>query len=851
MDSVKFSDVEIVERFLSLSENDFSKNILVPLFEEIYRDNGKVSFTGGSNEKGKDIVIETIDKFLLKTVIAIQVKKVKWSANANNNSMQTLNIQLFQTLDEPIVSIDNAEQLFANRFIAITPYIISPTVLEHHGHSYRKAVQGKQVDFFDGKRIITLLREYKPELIQKMFGRGEEIKRRLFEKLDHEELKIALGLDNIKSLKDIYCTSNILAGGFHCREFLESTISESKENIVKTDRVSAERILKINNSLECEFKISIIEEGTKLVVEDKDNEIEKYNNSKSRVEELVKSISVSGSGYTTDSEVIESINLLKKIKELSERNEINLLINATHKAESLHIQTDENRDVIRKLKDSLNIHRKLKDSIESDVIFIPLRLKILIRELENKKRLLRELNSQKDNIREYLITAEEISKLISTLSLFKNNISFEKIDGLFSNYKPVSIMDAFNTGLNIAVLGEAGTGKTTNLKNYARQLLNNKDNFTIFATLSDICKECNGVKSKDLEDGLLCELKKLSSSISKEDLIQEMESKRSHIILDSIDEAISDNDWVIESIIGFSKKYPKAQIIISSRYSIQEIDRIPFSHIDLLPFSVSQRNEFLTKWFCDSTIVNQIIAHLENNKGLADIVVNPLSATILCTLKENAISLPRNEYELYNERFNLLAGKFDIAKRIKRLDTNADVLLSVAQYSALQVHRSKSRDFSKKKLISYIKKSYRKTGPESIELIYRDLIKSEIIVKDHYSKHSFGHLKFQEYLASKEILSDRDFKVKTLFSSPWWHEVMLLCAKGSRDIDWIINYALDNDIESSSINILTRITNECVDDESLKGKWLSKVKTLGFKDERFHEFEDDDNDFYNQEMDSF
>lgn len=834
MQTLKFSDEEIVEKFLSLCENDFSKKILLPLFEEIYKSTGKVNFIGGKNEKGKDLIIEMTDQLLSETVIAIQVKKVKWSSNSSNSSMQTLNTQMQQAFDEPIISSDCGHEKYVNRFIAITPYIITPDVLDHHRNSFQKAVRGKQVDFFDGKKIINLIRKSKPDILANLFGRKEVFRKKLYEKLDHEELKIALGLSNIKSLKDIYCTSNILTGGNHNNHILNSDIVENKNNIINIERSNINKIIELNNEINLKFKTSIIDESTLKDIEKTDSDIESFNRSIKSIINTSKIISISDKKYQANTK-----SKLEKIKNLSEKKEFKILLNHIHSILQEKSLSKTNKENINKLKTQLETYSFIKEKIENDNIPIKITLKPLLRKLEKKKSDLRKTKNISENLKSYLINTEEISKLISAIMIFKSIITVKETKKDELKPPQISITDVFNTGLNIAILGEAGTGKTTNLKNYARQLLNNNKNLTFFSTLSDICRSCNNINSKNIKDGLVNEYQKLSESISENDITYELENNQTHIILDSIDEAISDNNWIIESIKKFSEDYPKAQIIISSRYSINEINEIPFCHIDLLPFNIQQRNEFLSKWFNNKRIVNQIIDHLEENKSLSDIVVNPLSATILCTLKENSITLPRNEYELYNERFNLLSGKFDIAKRIKRLDSSSDILLSAAEYSALKTHIKKSREFSELDLKKYIKESQRNNDDTSIEIIYKDLIKSEIIIKNHYNIHSFGHLKFQEYLASREILSDREFKIRTLFTSPWWHEVMLLCAKGSRDITWIINYAVDNEVDASNFDILNRIINECEDNETTKNILRRKINTLKFEDHDFDTINDD------------
>ena len=78
----------MLQNLAELKENDFSKKILVPLFEKIY--GCRVAFTGGGCEKGRDIIIYYKDPLGHDEFIGVQVKKLHATPNSSSNSFQQL-----------------------------------------------------------------------------------------------------------------------------------------------------------------------------------------------------------------------------------------------------------------------------------------------------------------------------------------------------------------------------------------------------------------------------------------------------------------------------------------------------------------------------------------------------------------------------------------------------------------------------------------------------------------------------------------------------------------------------------------------------------------------------------------
>jgi predicted NACHT family NTPase len=354
-----------------------------------------------------------------------------------------------------------------------------------------------------------------------------------------------------------------------------------------------------------------------------------------------------------------------------------------------------------------------------------------------------------------------------------------------------SIEDLFDSGENIAVLGDAGSGKTTNLQHYASKLLDSDtDKLVIYTTLNKIAACADALSSQSILDGMVGYLLEISTKISISALSDHFTQQPSVVILDSVDEAIVEFDWVIEALIAFSQSFPLCQIITSSRYSVEKLSDIPFFHLSILPLNDSQKNQFVKKWFAKDTIkADEVINHLAQNPQLSEIVTNPLSATILCVLCQNNIPLPKSEAALYKKRIEMLCGLFDHYKGIKRTKIEPDILMDVARVIAFGMHIRKRSNFDKSFALQVCLNFF--TDPQQTPMIkaaVEALISPcEVIVPSIHGDYDFGHLRFQEFLASEELVNRRNISLKELLKDNWWDETFVLLSQHAREIESVVN----------------------------------------------------------------
>lgn len=271
------------------------------------------------------------------------------------------------------------------------------------------------------------------------------------------------------------------------------------------------------------------------------------------------------------------------------------------------------------------------------------------------------------------------------------------------------------------------------------------------------------------------------------------------------------------------------------------LDEIPFFTVTLLPFTEEQRNTFIYKWFENEEnsefITSKIYKHLEENKSISEIICNPLLTTTLCVLAEHKLTLPKTEIKLYDERLRLFTGYYDNVKHIiTRITSTPNTLEIIAQKIAFYLHSNNTRkeklEILKEKAIRLLANHFEE---EDIKTAFNELMyPCEILIPmSPDGKYGFGHLRYQEHLAARE-LQKRSIKILPFMSQDWWEGPLILFTRMNDDIEWLIREAGENeriDLPIVQRLIATRTRYEKEKLQSLVEKYLI-LKTGEFPDSR-------------------
>tara|TARA_R110002126_G_scaffold273382_3_gene417918 strand:+ start:1060 stop:3576 length:2517 start_codon:yes stop_codon:yes gene_type:complete len=796
----------------SMKENDYSKNVLIPIFSKVYK-NGRTSFSGGINEKGKDIIIFWEDELGIQQVIGIQVKKIEGSCNSTSAGFIQLLTQLCQMENEEVVNPETNAKCHVTKRLFVTPFTLEE---KHYEHSYGTFCKIKKsgTEILDGERIYKLAERHAPEVIDKIIGQEEVIWTEINKQINNIPLFNALHYRGAKKTEDIYCSVEFTLHHKDWSKYLNNKINR-KNNAVTVD-VKPESILKIKElnryTLE-HFGERIYKVEDEFSLKSLEDEIKKEILSlKLETAEIGLEIKILRENdfyrlYFNDLTTADMANFIDKTSRGITEVPSEIVKEVLEFGKKIYSTTIKNKnltDRILHLETSI-IDQKHQIGLSTDLIASIFE--------KNKNYLSSVIKRAPHPTAEYLNSLRKVSIMMSFIDQHIGDFfDFEKYgESEFSEYtydKKITtpIDQVFNSGHDIILLGGAGSGKTTNLIFHymnIRDQINKK--FVFYSPLSEIAKLISGsVEPITFEEAVAHLLRKKNVDISVEDIVSKITSDSTCFILDSIDEAAAECTDILDSLVTFKSTYPRVQIITSSRYSVSDTMRLGFIAVNLLPFNSIQKENFFSRWFDDKSKVSELMLHLERNKELNSIVDNPLSCTILAVLQENLVPLPITESNLYQKRFELMTGKLDQYKRVFRTSIPADELFMVACSLAYEMHKIKIRSIKIEKAVKMMH-SYSNLFVTDFSASINELINPcEIMLICENGEFDFGHLKFQEYLASIELAKDRNIVPYKLLLDPWWHEVIVLHAQAANSIEWIVKEAIQSGIVCKCKDVLLR-----------------------------------------------
>lgn len=856
----------LVHAFCEMSEAEFTENVLSQLFRNLGYE--RVDYHGGPDERGKDLICWGTDEVGDVRLTTVQVKKYRLTTNAAKTTAFTGIInQLTQAIGEKVVNTDGIAYLPTTAYF-ITPYPISTRALQSCFESYQNlrnvrvldgikvaslvceknpslasAILGveRELKWVSNKHLtnevlLSALGYNRPKSLKEIytdidfgigcglntfffqadFDEGAELKSREFEIgfPDWESLRKA------NSAAKSHFDTNLLAkqeAQLHDRfeadwksyaEYLEQTsaIARAQQEIATmANRLSRKlREATVDSSLKgrelkdvrknCEVLTSIIEGINELpcTARELDKAAARY-----RSDILARGDCLASTkGSRIDSVMIEEIvGLLDRavdchrarssIRAKVEEPKRKVTVNGSQLASLLAYQREEIKRTIVSFRDGLPTPLKLRTFIEST----------------------RKLLSDTDSV----LFDEHVRKSVGISE--DQRLAIDRQD--YRLPCPISLL--FDSGADVLVLGEAGAGKSTSLQMYAATLLENDGRTgTIYVPLSSMLnawaeREPNSESdARDLLDGFTHFFVRMGAKVAREDFSEVLCRDGSVLLLDGIDEVIKNFPWIIESCLSLKSRFPGLQIILSSRHLGSHTTMIPFFPISLLPFTEDQRKHFFDGWFGAATApeVIDLVEHLRTHKELSDASCNPLLATILCTLQERKIRLPDTEVMLYEERMRLLLGDYDKEKGIARTKTRRRALEYLSRRLAYDLHIEGKREANLKwfyeRASSHLGKKGEYVDPHRAvdELIDPSNVLMPMNDQGHFG---FGHLRFQEYLAARELYQNRFLPYTPLLQDPGWKGALELFAQMTDNPDEVLSVAAN--LVNSSDEVLQAMIN--------------------------------------------
>jgi hypothetical protein len=825
----------LAKKFQELSEYEVTTKIIIPLFESLGYE--RVEYFGGASEEGKDIICWGHDELGGIELTVAQVKHYKPTYSASDKkSFETIVNQLANALSKELQYIDKSLH-YPSRVYLISTFEVVTKVLNKR-FQQSASLKDQQIKILDGLKLASLLLQKRSDLAIELLGPQVKIASEIRPTLNNEALFSAIGFQGKKDLKTIYTDIDFSLGKPTTVLFFNTTFKPSKKTFHllqdKWKYLKSELIL-ISDEFPLDFlenDISSIENDfQKRVISHNKWEIqikEKYDEEKKHIKNVdsltIKRNKIVNDIHTSNPNLSKLEKKLKKIQtELSKIKEdpelLKQKITLTNKINSclkpvqpIEHKLEKENELLLSVKDQIRQLKISEPSLDFIVIIDGFILEKTILQkrawIEQKVDIINKSTTDISVLKKFIEQCKKTIDIASILFrvpyLYQTLIS-DEITVIRKNLETtrlkLPIEHIFDTGLNLTVLGDAGAGKSTSLQFYALNRLNVESNkLFIFAPLGRVIQYWLSIEPDvaagsiipDLEKGIAKYLAHLRIRISPIEFSLQLETKGGVLLLDGIDEAIKIAPWLLTSIRILAEKYKNVQVITSSRMSGSYLEEIPFFAVTLLPFTEQQRDEFVEKWFTpeQNQYIDQIKKHLKKNKTISEIVKNPLLTTILCVLAENNIVLPNSEIKLYEERIRLLVGHYDLAKNIRRVCSSLQCLENLARKLAFYLHTHNKREEDRSVLheISRILMHNELDKQQAVIALDELIDPCNILVPmTEDGKFGFGHLRFQEHLAGKELFTNRSIDLLSLMKQPWWRGVLILFAQMNEDLCWLID----------------------------------------------------------------
>lgn len=802
----------IAAKLQQIPENKLTREVIIPLLDKMHYH--RVEFNGGPAEQGKDIVFWDHDRMDEVVLYVAQVKLFKFTNTAaDERSLQTIVNQLSDCFKRKLMYTDKSEHLPKEAWL-ITPYEVNSKTLQTT-FTDNIFLPEQQIKIVDGLKLAALILKYRPESVKDLVGVEVDISSKISPTLNNKILLSALGFHEDKDLKSIYTDIDFSIGKTSTNLFFHSKFKPAKKK-VKVNRkdwdVFRSACYKISSEYGSKFLVKSLEEI------DKQSEI-----SKAKIDAWRQKRNDIANKLTS---VTDEINALQQ-KYVEYKNQWEI---RTNLGTSISQANDPQTELLKFKKDSaydeLGMSQRVRIEIQNEFAQLQANEPDFDYEVEligsaltsgliSKRQWIEERVANYNQIRpsagELGSFIERCQSIITASSVIfeypqyfncigrSDNVQYRK-DFETTRFK-FPIDQLFDTGLNFLVLGEAGAGKTTSLQMYTTNRENITDKIFFWLPLARLVQAWSLKQDlKDdsdtplLENGIVKYLDTIGVQLSSVEFMSLHEEKKIVLLLDGLDEAIKVAPWLPSAINNITTRMGNnLQVIVTSRMSGSYISEIPFFALTLLPFTDEQRRQFIDRWFekdKDDTIKNRINSHLLENKGISDIIRNPLLTTTLCVLARYGLPLPRTEITLYNERLKLLTGYYDSVKNIAaRISVTPQILEMLAQKIAFHLHNENKREEDLEVLIAKMKKiMVNEMDPAVVEVAVRELFDpcNLMVPMSEDGKFGFGHLRYQEHLAAKEIINNRSIDIKPLLKQHWWAGVMVLFARMNTNLVWLV-----------------------------------------------------------------
>ena len=334
------------------------------------------------------------------------------------------------------------------------------------------------------------------------------------------------------------------------------------------------------------------------------------------------------------------------------------------------------------------------------------------------------------------------------------------------NIKTANLKGILNVNKCSIIAGTGGAGKSILLKHLFLDCLKLRDNVPIFIELRDLNSE-----EKSLYDLLKFTTENFGLDVNVNHFNLCLDKGHFILFLDGLDEVNKPKkDELLREINEFTIKYPKINIILSTRPDIKLTELDVFSTFNTIPLTLEKSVELVDKLPADEDLKIKFIKDLkaglfEKHKSFLS---NPLLLSIMMLTYGYSADIPNKSSVFYTQAFDALFQRHDSFKGAykRKRETNLDIQEFSKVFSTFCILTYEDRffKFSKVEVIDYLEKAKKITSIDfNTEEYLTDLLQSvSLLIEDGLSIY-FTHRSFQEFFAAKFIVeSNKEVKTELL-----------------------------------------------------------------------------------------
>ncbi len=378
-----------------------------------------------------------------------------------------------------------------------------------------------------------------------------------------------------------------------------------------------------------------------------------------------------------------------------------------------------------------------------------------------------------------------------TLEQFCIPLNFREMAlGRATPARVIDIWDVLFRAPRLAIIGEAGAGKTITLKHVAVMLAQGKMPQTYVhrltflhqgQTFDQLLPIYMDIGQLDLHaDDLAVALSRVLAQYgfpgATNFLRTELQAGRCLLLLDNFDPSHAPE--CCARLKQLLEAYPKTQMVVAAR-TPDVVKTLPdLVRFEPLPFSDDDVEKFTGRRLGKGSPAALALLHaLERSSALRSLAGNPLLLSALACVSETAPSLHLHLPDLYERCLQVLLGdKTDWVSALARATIGRETSQAL-QKLALYFHERRQEQFSEAELKTAVESALKDLGDPSDKASFLAWMrKTDLLRRRSGKQYAFLRVALQEFLTAQAVARTNrlDDVLRNYVDDAWWHEVIVL-----------------------------------------------------------------------------